>query len=113
MEELDGDEVSNAMLYRRQLPTLSLPDSFALALAKFRQWILLTGDGGLRAFATTLSVVCHGFLWILDQLFYAGVSSPVDLVSGLSAIRDHPRCRLPQNEIAARIALYSSTNRSS
>ena len=113
VEELNGDEVRSALLHRQKLPTLSLPDSFALALAAMRQWILLTGDGGLRAFATTLSVVCHGVLWILDQLFYAGVSSPEDLVSGLSAIRDHPRCRLPQNEIAARIALYSSTTRSS
>ena len=113
VEELDGDEVSSAMIYRRKLPTLSLPDSFALALAAIRKWILLTGDGVLRAFATTLSVVCHGVLWILDQLFDAGASSPEDLVSGLRAIRDHPRCRLPQNEVAARIALYSSTTRSS
>ena len=113
VEELNGDEVSSAILFRRKIPTLSLPDSFALALAATRQWILLTGDDVLHAIASTLSVVCHGVLWIFDQLFYAGVSSPEDLVSGLSAIRGHPRCRLPQNEIAARIDLYSTTTKSS
>lgn len=107
VEELDGGEVTNAILYRRERPSLSLPDAFALALAASRKWTLLTGDGALRAFAGRLSLTCHGVLWILDRIFHLGVSSPGDLVSGLSAIRDHPRCRLPQDEISRRIARYS------
>ena len=50
VEELDGNEVSNAILYRRERPSLSLPDALALALAACRKWTLLTGDrvlGGL------------------------------------------------------------------
>ena len=105
IEGLDGDEVSSAMVYKRKLPRLSLSDSFALALAASRQWILLTSDEVLRTFATTLSVACRGVLWIVDQLFGAGLSSAEDLASGLRALRDHPRCRLPQNEVATRIAL--------
>ena len=107
VEELDRNEVSSAILYRRERPRLSLPDAFALALAASRKWTLLTGDAALRAFAATLSVVCHGVLWILDQIFDGGVSSPQELVAGLVSIRDHPRCRLPQNEMARRIARYS------
>ena len=108
VEELDGNEASSAIIYRRKRPSLSLPDAFALALAASRKWTLLTGDGVLRAFAAKLSVVCHGVLWILDQIFEAGISSLEDLVAGLTSIRDHPRCRLPQDEIARRLTLYSS-----
>ena len=113
IEELDGNETSSAIRYRRKRPNLSLPDAFALALAAARKWTLLTGDGVLRALAARLSVVCHGVLWILDQLLEAGISSPTELVAGLTSIRDHPRCRLPQDEIASRMARYSSLGGSS
>ena len=106
--ELDEVETSKGILYRRKRPSLSLPDAFALALAESRNWVLLTGDGALRAFAAALSVAYHGVLWVLDRIFEAGASTPEELVSGLTAIRDHPRCRLPQDEIAHRIALYSA-----
>ena len=43
--ELDGDGVSLALGYRRKSVSLSLPDSFALALARTNSWILLSGDG--------------------------------------------------------------------
>ena len=113
VEELKEDEVVSAITYRRRSPNLSLPDAFALTLASSRKWTLLTGDGVLRALAAKISVVCHGVLWILDQLFDAGVSSPKELLLGLRVMRDHPRCRLPQNEIAMRIGLYSSRASSS
>ena len=108
VEELDGNEVSNAILYRRERLSLFLPDAFALTLAVGRKWTLLTSDSALRAFAAALPVVCRSVLWILDQIFDAGLSSPEYLLSGLSTIRNHPRCRLPQDEIAKRIAIYSS-----
>ena len=113
VEELRGDEVGSAIRYRRERPNLSLPDAFALALAAARKWTLLTGDGALRAFAARLSVVCHGVLWVLDRLLEVGISSPADLVAGLTSIRDHPRCRLPQDEVASRLARYSSLGGSS
>ena len=49
-------------------PILSVPDSFALALAKERAWTLLTGDGDLRDLATGENVDCHGVLWLLDRM---------------------------------------------
>ena len=108
VEELNETEVSRAVRYHRENNALSLPDSFALALAASRKWMLLTGDGALRTLAMTLDVVCHGVLWLLDQIFDAGVSDPEELATGLRAIRDHPRCRLPQNEVQDRLRIYSA-----
>ena len=108
VEELGGDEVSDALRYRQNRPALSLADSFALALAVGRSWTLLTGDRVMREFAATMDVICHGVLWMLDQLFEAGISSAEDLYSGLRAIGDHPRCRLPQSEVQSRLQLYAS-----
>ena len=108
VEELEGDEVSDAYVYRQRRPALSLADSFALALAAGRDWTLLTGDRVMREFAASLDVICHGVLWLVDRIFEAGIASRGDLVSGLQAIRDHPSCRLPGSEIQSRLQLYSS-----
>ena len=51
VEELDGDGVSLALGYLRRRKSLSLPDSFALALARINAWMLLSGDRGLRELA--------------------------------------------------------------
>lgn len=60
--ELDGDGVSLALGYRRKRRPLSLPDSFALALAKTNAWTLLSGDWELRELAEEEEVRCHGVL---------------------------------------------------
>ena len=49
--ELGGDEVALALSYLRKRRSLSLPDSFALALAKTNSWMLLSGDRGMRELA--------------------------------------------------------------
>lgn len=85
---------------------LSLPDSFALALAARNNWTLLTGDGALRALAKAEQVDCHGVLWLLDQMFAASIASPAELYDGLKAIGEHPRCRLPKSEIRKRLVRY-------
>jgi predicted nucleic acid-binding protein len=66
VEEVSKEGVTNALRYRQQRTSLSVPDSFALALAKERQWLLLTGDGQLRELAGGEDVECHGVLWLLD-----------------------------------------------
>lgn len=45
IESLDGDGVAMAMRHRQAQQQLTVPDSFALALAKINGWTLLTGDG--------------------------------------------------------------------
>jgi hypothetical protein len=106
VEELDADGVKLALSYGQRAPKLSLPDAFALALAKSAGFVLLTGDALLRDPATGEKVECHGVLWLLDQMFSEGVVQPEDLHAGLSAIARHPRCRLPKDEIASRLACF-------
>lgn len=102
---LDGDGVALAQRYRGQDPRLSLPDAFALALAKTENHILLAGDEGLRTLARVEKVRVHGVLWVLDQLEQKGVAADA-LLRALTAISVHPRCRLPHVEIKSRLERY-------
>ena len=107
VEELDGDGVSLALSYLSKRRSLSLPDSFALALAKTNAWMLLSGDRELRELAEEVEVQCHGVLWLLDQMFEQRVIDLEDLRAGLGRIAAHPRCRLPKSEIRKRLLAYS------
>jgi len=107
VQALDGSGVNRALSYRRQVPALSLPDCFALALAQTRSWILLSGDNDLRQLAASQAVECHGVLWLLDEMRAAAVANNRELHDGLSAIAAHPRCRLPRAEIRRRLASYA------
>ena len=107
VEELDGDGVSLALSYLRKRRSLSLPDSFALALAKRNAWTLLSGDRELRELAEEEEVRCHGVLWLLDQVFEHRVIELDDLRAALGRIAAHPRCRLPKSEISKRLLAYS------
>ena len=106
VEELDASGVLRALGYRRKQPALSLPDSFALALAADRGWTLLTGDRALRELANEENVDCHGVLWLLDRMLEASAASASKLCAGLEAISAHPRCRLPKSETSRRLALF-------
>ena len=111
IEHLDGDGVSLALAYRKRMPALSLPDCFALALAQIRSWILLSGDSALNRLASDEAVECHGVLWLLDQMYEANVVSIRELYDGLTAMSQHPRCRLPKAEIRRRLANYAGRMR--
>ncbi len=111
VEELDGDGLARALAYRRQVQALSVPDCFALALAQTREWVLLAGDGALRRLATEEAVECHGVLWLLDEIHTATAATVRELHDGLTAISQHPRCRLPRAEIRRRLAFYAEALR--
>lgn len=104
--EVSEQGVGNALRYRQQRSALSVADSFALALAKERAWLLLTGDSELRALATGEDVECHGFLWLLDIMEQAGTPGIQPLHDGLATLAAHPRCRLPRREVAIRLERY-------
>jgi predicted nucleic acid-binding protein len=104
--EVSDEGVGNALRYRQQRSSLSVPDSFALALAKERAWLLLTGDGQLRELAVGENVECHGVLWLLDIMEEAGIPGIQPLHDGLTALAAHPRCRLPRREITIRLERY-------
>ena len=106
IEELDAEGVRRAIDYRRSRRALSLPDVFALELARRHSWILLTGDGALRALARELQVDCHGVLWVLDRMQEEAVLSVRALLDGLRRIEAHPRCRLPKRDVRIRLERY-------
>lgn len=109
---LDGDGVALAQRYRGHDPRLSLPDAFALALAKTENHILLAGDASLRALAKIEEVEVHGILWVLDQLEHQAVLKPDQLFGALTALVNHPRCRLPETETKARLDRYKKASES-
>ncbi len=106
-ESLDSEGMILALRYQAQEPNLSLPDSLALALAKRKNAILLAGDGKLRDMAKKEGVPYHGLFWVWDRLNEQSVASMKQLYQGLKKIADHPRCRLPKNELEARLKLFS------
>lgn len=106
VEELSPGEVQGATVLRRADATLSLPDTFAFALAQGRQWTLLTGDAGLRRTAEAHALEVHGTLWVLDQLEAQGACSLQVLAAGLAKASGHPRCRLPKAEVTVRLNRY-------
>lgn len=109
---LDGDGVALAQRYRGHDPRLSLPDAFALALAKTENHILLAGDAGLRALAAIEEVEVHGVLWVLDRLEETGIVGSNDLLKALAGIVAHPRCRLPEAETKPRLERYRKASKS-
>ena len=106
--ELDGDGVAQAASYHQTKRAISLPDAFALALARRTGSTLLTGDAHLRQLAVTEKVACHGVLWLIDRMFEHRSATPTQLHAGLVKIRDHPRCRLPKAEVNKRLHAFES-----
>ena len=100
---LDADGIDLAVGYRRTDSRLSLPDAFALALARQGGHTLLAGDASLRAMADAEGVECHGVLWVLDEIARSNLVSLDTLHEALTAIAGHPRCRLPRAEIRKRL----------
>jgi predicted nucleic acid-binding protein len=106
VEPLTAGEVTQATVLRRSDQRLSLPDTFAFALAHARAWALLTGDRALRAAAEAKGIEVHGTLWVLDRLEQTAKCDPAALHAGLTKTAAHPRCRLPHNEVDQRLKRY-------
>ncbi|KUM24411.1 hypothetical protein AU467_30275 [Mesorhizobium loti] len=110
VEVLSSTELSTATVVRRQNIRLSVPDAFAFAIAHSRRWTLLTGDGTLRELAVAEALDMHGVLWLFDQ-FADGNHVPFNrLHRGLTALFEHPRCRLPAAEVRRRLLRFTDPN---
>ncbi|MCC7565448.1 MAG: hypothetical protein KO206_04105 [Methanomicrobiaceae archaeon] len=68
VEELQGRLVSEAISIKARHTCLSVPDVFALVLAKDLGCPMLTGDRCLRRAAEEAGISVHGILWCLNQL---------------------------------------------
>ncbi len=64
----DGDVVALVYGWREIYRKPSLPDLFAMGIARMSGAILLTGDKHLRAASEKEGVEARGILWLLDQL---------------------------------------------
>jgi hypothetical protein len=100
--ELSSQELERAQKLRLAEPRLSLPDCAAYTCACRPEHMLLTGDGRLRQRSEAAAMECHGLLWLLDHLELHGTPA-LTLHAGLAALLNHPRCRLPRDDAAARL----------
>lgn len=107
VEELTVAELRRATSVNRQHIKLSLPDTFAFALAESRAWTLLTGDGALREVAVAEQIAMHGVLWLFDQMADGNFVAFERLHGALSQLFAHPRCRLPAKEVNHRLIRFS------
>ena len=78
----------------------SVTDLMALALAKERQWPLLSGDRRLREAAVIEGVKIFGTLWLIEQLVATKTISLSQAETGFELMR-HGRRRLPWAEVDA------------
>lgn len=88
VESLDADGVQKAIAYQSEWPALSLVDSFALALAAYRGWHLLTEDRTMRKVAQFKSIAHRDALWVIDNMLDAGIMSVAQVAAVLEAMRD-------------------------
>jgi predicted nucleic acid-binding protein len=103
---LTPTEVRLVQEIRAQRSALSLPDCFALSCATRESHCLITGDRALRTEAQKHHIQVYGLLWLLDQMAIAGVTNET-LHAGLFNISTHPRCRLPADEVRARLDAWA------
>lgn len=99
------EEFELADQYGGKYRKLSVYDRIALAIAKCRGIVLLTGDMALRRAATAEGVSILGTLGIVDRLYDAAFISKADYKECLDAFTrfNGHGIRLPQDEINIRL----------
>lgn len=107
VESLDGEGVEKAIAYQSERPALSLVDSFALALAAHEGWHILTEDRTMRGVAEVEGIVHRDAMWVIDNMWGAGILSASQVVAVLQEMQDDPRCPVPKPELAVRIRRLS------
>ena len=91
------EQVAEALALRTHYPSLSLVDCACLVEARHRDnAVLLTGDRRLRRLAEAAGLCVHGVLWIVDELWRAGVCCTARLVAALERWRDDRAVFLPR-----------------
>lgn len=103
--ELDDSDLLLVYNYASKYSQLSSYDTFAMAIAKNRGYILLTGDGNLRKAAISEGISVKGTLWILDELFNNGHITKVEYLQYLKELQKYngKQIRLPSVELERRI----------
>ncbi len=99
------EEFMLAAKYGTRYPRLSIYDRLALAIAKERRIILLTGDGAMRKAAAQEGVAIMGTLAVLDQLYLLGKIDHAEYRYCLEKLKAENGgiIRLPKAEIEKRL----------
>lgn len=107
--ELTIEEFQLAAYFGPRYPQLSIFDRIALAIAKSRKMVLLTGDNALRKAAKREDVTVLGTIGILDQLLDGDYISENDYLNCLLELQKHNglEVRLPKSEITLRLQRFN------
>lgn len=107
--DVPGEGVLRAREVIQQAPRLSTHDGFAFVVAERHQGsILVTGDGLLRALATSHGIEVHGVLWIIDEIHRHAIETPATLVAALRLFEQDATVRLPRRDLLSAIRRYES-----
>lgn len=103
--ELNDEELLLIFDYGYKYPRLSAYDTFALAIAKNRNYILLTGDGNLRKAAITEEIVVKGTLWIFEELLNDEYITKAEFIQYLKELQKYngKQIRLPSDVLQKRL----------
>ena len=103
--EINEEEFYLAAEYMDRYARPSKYDCIALAIAKVRGIILLSGDGPLRKAANAEGVKVMGTIEILDQLYELKKISQIEYIYCLKELQNYNgnKVRLPANELKSRI----------
>ncbi|MCF0114636.1 MAG: hypothetical protein HUJ56_04730 [Erysipelotrichaceae bacterium] len=101
--ELTVDELFYALDIAKKYAKLSDFDRTALAIAKFRNIPLLTGDNPLRKAAKKEGVEVFGTIGLLDKLYAGELINKLEYKYCLESLLEHKERRLPVDELKKRI----------
>jgi hypothetical protein len=108
VQEIQEVEIAKAREFMRRCPSLSVPDAYALALAAKGGHTMLAGARDMRELGTEIGIEVRGVLHVFDMIEEAQLLAPASLHTSLAMVCRSRRVRLPQEEVEARFARYSS-----
>lgn len=108
--ELSEKEYLLAEEYTEKYSKPSTYDCVALAIAKCRNIVLLTGDGALRKAAAAEGVTVMGTIGVLDQLLDGEFIDSDEYVDCMKALKkaNNGKVRLPEAELQKRIDKFEN-----
>jgi hypothetical protein len=107
---LPGQQVLHAQEVIMSCPRLAVHDGFAYALAEMHPGsTLLTGDGQLRALATSNNIEVHGALWVVDEIHRGHLTTAKARHAALTLLADDPAAvRLPKRELTTALERFEA-----
>ena len=103
IEPINAEAMADVVSLHSEAPQITLEDASALYVAGKEAAILLTGDKGLRQYATQKGIEVHGILWVIDTLVARGAILPGVAAERLEWLTSQGTCRLPGPECSQRI----------